>query len=192
MGKNIPHLKESDEDLCRSYAQGSEEAFRMLYSRYSEKLYSFLMLRLGSASSHLCDELFQKTWLKVHLAKSSFNSEQKFSTWFFTIAMNSLRDAVGASSERLPHSEWSEDSIHEESGETSESQLIQKELVSQIRSFLTTLPESQRIAVLLADEEGMTSKEIAQVMGQSDSAVRQLISRARRAIRAKFSREEYE
>ena len=174
----------SDNDLMNAYVLGDESSFRELFSRYAAKLISFLRYRLGARKVYLTDEIFQKTWLKVHTSRKSFNPKFKFSTWMYTIALNTLRDEVGSAAERFRSNELSESIPSNES--TVEEQYISKEKFKELQEVLTMLKENQRIALLLSDDDGLSSKEIAEVMGISDASARQLISRARREVRQHF------
>ena len=99
----------TDGELMERYVQGDEKSFHSLFVRYSPKLTLFLGVRLGKKRSHLLDELYQKTWLKVHMGRQSFDPKRNFATWFYTIAMNTLRDEVGLSSEKLQHDSYDEE-----------------------------------------------------------------------------------
>ncbi|MBS1960459.1 MAG: RNA polymerase sigma factor [Bdellovibrionales bacterium] len=171
----------SDNDLMVSYAYGNEQAFSTLFERYSSKLGSFLRYRLSQKQTHLTEEIYQKTWLKVHSARKSFDPTHRFSTWFYTIALNTLRDEVGSSYEKSVREEIDPNRSSEESN--SEDRLLVKERFHQVEALLRFLSESQRTALLLADWEELESKEIAEVMKISDASARQLVSRARREIR---------
>ena len=178
----------NDQDLMAAYVKGDEKAFSLLFDRYSSKLKLFLKLRLGKKNNHLLEEIFQKTWMKIHSARQSFDLSKRFSPWFYTVAANTLRDEVGRSQEKLGHEELSD---HEVSLEpNSEDKYIQKESADRVYSILSALPENQRIALLLSDREEFSSKEISESMGISDAAVRKLISRARSNVRRILSERE--
>ena len=177
-----------DEELMMEYCRGSESAFLSLYNRFHGKLYGFLSLRLGQKKVHLLDELFQKTWLKVHIGRSSFDDTQKFSTWLFTIAMNNLRDEVGRASEKLPHDEVTDNLTSEVP--SVEELFHRTHLLTRLKSAIWELPEMQREAILLIDSEGMPSKEAALIIGVSDAAIRQILFRGRHSLRKKFEAEE--
>ena len=177
-----------DEELFESYRLGDEAAFAVLYNRYARKLFSFLRVRLGAKKLHLLEELFQKTWLKVHLARQSFDSNRRFSSWFYTIALNTFRDELGSSSESVMHQELMPNLTDQ--AQSAEEQQIQKSMIARMHGYLSDLPTEQRTALLLSDEENLSSQEIAEAMRISDANARQLISRARRSIRQKFLKEE--
>jgi RNA polymerase sigma factor, sigma-70 family len=171
----------SDNELMIAYAHGNEQAFGTLFARYSNKLGSFLRYRLSLKQAHLAEEIYQKTWLKVHSARKSFDPAHRFSTWFYAIALNTLRDEVGSSYEKVVREEIDSSRASEESN--SEDRLLVKERFYELETLLRLLNESQRTALLLADWEELGSKEIAEAMKISDASARQLVSRARLEIR---------
>jgi RNA polymerase sigma-70 factor (ECF subfamily) len=185
--EQVPDL--TDEDLMAAYCNGSEEAFSHLYGRYRERLFSFLSLRLGSGKNHLVDELFQKTWLKVHLSRNSFNRSKRFSAWIFTIALNSLRDEVGLAVEKSNHKLIDESELASEAP-TAEELFSSKEQMNRISGALQKLHTNQREAILLVDAEGFTSKEASKMLQVSDATLRQMLSRGRRSLKDLFLSEE--
>ena len=80
------------------------------------------------------EELYQKTWLKVHASRNSYDPKHKFSTWLFTIALNNLRDEVGLLRERSQHQELFDSSVDPtlEPQKSTEERLIEKESFSQM------------------------------------------------------------
>lgn len=185
-----------DRELMIAYAGGDEPAFNQLFLRYSGRLTAFFRFRLGAKKRHLAEELFQKTWLKVHSSRKSYDSKHTFSTWFFTIALNNLRDEVRLVRERSQHQQLFESSPDSDLDPThrpqksTEERYIEKESFHQIEALFPLLTDNQKTALLLSDLEEMDSREIAQTMGISDVSVRQLVSRARKVLREHLQNEE--
>ena len=80
----------SDELLLESYLRGDRVAFTRLMGRYSNELIHFLTRFLASRAA--ADDVFQETFLQVHLSAETFDSERRFKPWLFTIAANKARD----------------------------------------------------------------------------------------------------
>jgi RNA polymerase sigma-70 factor (ECF subfamily) len=80
----------SDEYLLDSYLRGDRAAFTSLMSRYSNELLHFLTRFLGSRAA--ADDVFQETFLQIHLSADTFDLERRFKPWLFTIAANKARD----------------------------------------------------------------------------------------------------
>jgi len=80
----------SDESLLSDYMAGDRGAFASLVERYRRELHGFLARFLGSNAA--ADDVFQETFLQVHVAAHTFDRERSFKPWLFTIAANKARD----------------------------------------------------------------------------------------------------
>ena len=178
----------SDEELMKAYcSEGSDKAFKHLYARYEKRLFNFLKKRLASSKTETVNDLFQKTWLKIHASRHQFDPTKTFSAWFYTIALNTLRDHVGSAAEKLPFEELEDGTISTEpvpAREDQEQRLLLKEDWARAEAALALLPGNQKEAFLLSEWEGLTSREIGEVLGISEAAVRQLLARARSKLRS--------
>lgn len=88
-----------DEFLLDAYIRGDRAAFTQLMSRYSNELLHFLTRFLGSRAA--ADDVFQETFMQVHLSAGTFDLTRRFKPWLFTIAANKARDY------HRKHSRWS-------------------------------------------------------------------------------------
>ncbi len=79
-----------DERLLEIYREGDREAFTHLMGRYSNELLHFLTRFLGSRAAG--EDVFQETFLQIHLVCESFDATRRFKPWLFTIAANKARD----------------------------------------------------------------------------------------------------
>ncbi len=89
-GEDVSHELLSDEKLFEAYRQGNRRAFRDLMGRYSNELLHFLIRFLGSRAA--ADDVFQETFLQIHLSADTFDASRRFKPWLFTIAANKARD----------------------------------------------------------------------------------------------------
>jgi len=80
----------SDESLLEAYMGGDRAAFRTLMGRYDNELIHFLTRFLGSRAA--ADDVFQETFLQIHLSADTFDPQRRFKPWLFTIAANKARD----------------------------------------------------------------------------------------------------
>ena len=172
----------SDEELMTLYAQGSTAAFQQLYSRYEAKLYGFLRRRLSGKHQSAADDLFQLTWLKAHKNRKTFDPQHKFSSWIYTIALNSLRDYSKLIRHEIERGgvEDQAEKVSEANETSQEQELLNKEILNKVNEVLEELPQVQRDILILSDWEGFDSKAIAKMLKVSDGAVRQKLLRARR------------
>lgn len=80
----------SDERLFERYRRGDSNALRTLIERHYDDLLRFLTRLVGDRSA--ADDVFQETFLQIHLSAESFDASRRFRPWLFTIAANKGRD----------------------------------------------------------------------------------------------------
>ncbi len=166
----------SDEELMIRYQAGEEAAFEEIYARYGNKIYGFLMRRLGQPDD--CAELFQETFLRLHRGRSSYKPEMPFKTWLYTIANNLVRDSlrIKMRSGSAQATEGIENSVERAIPDG-------KYKLQSFKEAFASLTDDQREAIVLSRFEGLKYEEISRVTGRSTEAVNQLIQRALRHVR---------
>lgn len=172
--------KLSDEQLIAKYQsadQFSQEeqatVFSELVSRYERELYNYLRRYLGDGV--LAEDVFQTTFLQVHLKCESFEQGRKFRPWLYTIATN---QAIDAQRRNRRHRRLSLDMAHSASGEevgslmevvaTQEANpsdaVDTGEQAEWIRNEVATLPDALQSAVNLVYFRGMKYRDAAKIM----------------------------
>lgn len=81
----------SDEQLLEGYRNGETGNLEVLIARHDTDLHRFLF-RFLNGDQAAADDVFQETFLQVHLSADTFDSSRKFRPWLFTIAANKARD----------------------------------------------------------------------------------------------------
>jgi len=166
---------------------GDAAAFARLVERYRGPLVRFLYRMVGDAAT--AEELAQEVFVRVYGARRRYRPWAKFSTWLFKIAtnlaLNSLRDSrlerrLQAASEEEVASCLADPALN------MEQQLLEQERRAAIRQAVESLPEKQRLAVLLHKYQELDYGEIAAILGCSESALKSLLFRAYEALRAKL------
>ena len=165
----------SDESLFGQYCAGATELFEVLITRYSKELYGFLAKFLGDAT--LAQDVFQETFLQVHLSKHTFKQGRRFRPWLFTVAANKARDAMRA---RGRHPTVSIDASPGSaqdgqpgsfvdlmaSGELSPSQKYSKvEAAELVKGVVAEMPDHLREVLILAYFQQLPYKDIAEIVG---------------------------
>ncbi|MBK8871793.1 MAG: RNA polymerase sigma factor [Elusimicrobia bacterium] len=190
-GETPAKASEPDETLMARFRDGAEEGFQAVFNRYSAHVINFIYRFLKSQEES--EDLAQEVFLRIYRAKERYDPSRPFRPWLFSIASrlvsNRLRDR-----KRHPH-----DSIDQrtemESGESLPRQipdspadrpaeLIEKKTIAlTVQKALDALPETQRMAVLLARFQGMSHEEIAVSLATSVSAVKSLLFRSRQTLK---------
>jgi len=88
----LPEATQTDEDLLLRYrATGERRLFNELVHRYERELYNYLRRYVGNAE--MAEDVFQATFLLVHLKCKQFERGRKFRPWLYAVATNSAIDA---------------------------------------------------------------------------------------------------
>ncbi len=82
----------SDEDVFLAFLADDASAYRELVERHHDDLLRFLTRMLGDQAA--AEDVFQETFLQVHISASTFDTSRRFRPWLFTIAANKARDLL--------------------------------------------------------------------------------------------------
>lgn len=168
-----PAAEPSDEDLFRRFRDGGDDrAFELLVYRYERPLFSHLRRLLHS--DHLAEEVFQATFLRVHVKRDSFDTGRRFQPWLYTVATRQAIDAMrrerrharrqpAAASPFLP-TDGTIDDVPA-SGRTPAEQAGDYEERQRVRAAVGRLSAVQRRAVQLVYEQGLAYREAAGMLG---------------------------
>ena len=85
-------LMNSSADLVARACQGDQEAFRLIFERYSRPLISFVYDQVGNRE--LAEELTQETFVRAYKNLKALRDDTKLSTWLFGIAKNVARESL--------------------------------------------------------------------------------------------------
>jgi len=167
--------EDTDEALIVRYRDtGDRAAFDELVHRYERELYSYLRRYLDDAE--MAEDVFQSTFLQLHLKCDKYETDRKFRPWLYTIATNQAIDAqrrnkrhrmvsldrrngqgkdddVGALLELL---------VGGEPGPVAQLEGLERR--NWVRQTIATLPEPLRAAITLIYYQGMKYREAAEVL----------------------------
>src|SRR4029453_1322817 len=82
----------SDEELLAGYRIGYTAAFTELVHRYERELYNYLRRYLGDAT--LAEDVFQNTFLQLHVKLDLYDKGRLVRPWLYTIATHQAIDAL--------------------------------------------------------------------------------------------------
>lgn len=176
----------SDEELMLAYQAGDPRAFEELFDRYKGRIYNYFIRHLSDWA--VAEDLFQKTFLRVHEARERYRPSASLATWIYTIATNLLRDEVRKEKARPAEQPLERTRDHAgpaAAGAPSPERLASRaQLREQIVGAVHALPPEQREAFILGKYEGRSYREIAEILGCSEGAVKVRIHRGVKSLRA--------
>jgi RNA polymerase sigma-70 factor, ECF subfamily len=186
-GAHAGALMNSTEELVARVRAGDEEAFRLIFERYSRPLLGFIFDMVGDRN--VAEDLAQETFVRAFRGLAGLRDESKLSTWLFQIAKNVARESLrerrraGASVELDDEEVFFE--LHDR-GPTPAGQLLDKELSVVIRRALMRLDEDKRLVFTLKVLQHRSYEEIAEITGFSVGKLKTDLHRARAEMRRRI------
>ena len=186
MSTPAPPDHPSDDDLAERAREGELDAFNALVGRYQRPVFGLCLRMLSSPAA--AEDAAQDTFISAWRGIGGYRGGS-FQAWILRIAGNQCRDELRKRKRRPSDSldsmiEVEGDGAAPPSRERSpEGQALGSETARVIQQGLETLPEEQRMAVLLSDVQGLAYEEIAESMGTSVGTVKSRISRGRARLR---------
>ena len=163
----------TDEEIVNAYLQTrNSQDFERLVRRYERELYTFL--RRFFSDVQQAEDVFQATFLSVHLRIDQFETGRRFRPWLYAIASNKAidylrrnrRHQVASLDAKTSH--WdSEDSMINHlsgNGATPDEKAISNETGSRVRAAVQELNEPTQQLIQLAFYEGMKYSDIAEIL----------------------------
>jgi RNA polymerase sigma-70 factor (ECF subfamily) len=173
--------QESDGQLIKKYLKGDENSLRLLYERHITSVYNFIT-RIAPKENDV-DDIVQEAFVKAWKNLKKFKTELSFKAWLFTIAKNVLLDKL---KKKGPSTFSFNDPIDdigdydfEDPRPLADSLLDEQDADARVSELLDALSPAQKATVVMHVMEGLTFREIGEVLGQPMETVK---TRYRRAI----------
>ncbi|HEX8558404.1 MAG TPA: sigma-70 family RNA polymerase sigma factor [Pyrinomonadaceae bacterium] len=179
-------LMNSTEELVARVRAGDEEAFRLIFDRYSRPLLGFIYDMVGDRSQ--AEDLAQETFVRAFRGLSTLREETKLSTWLFGIARNCALEQLRARRRDAANVEIDAEPAFEapDHARTPAGQLLDKELSGVIQKALARLDEDKRTVFTLKVLQQRSYEEIAEITGFSVGKLKTDLHRARAEMRKRI------
>jgi len=158
---------------------------------YMGSLYSAALRMTRNPSD--AEDLVQETYLKAYRAFGTFQEGTNLKSWLYKILTNTFINSYRAKRRRPTETEL--DDVEDlylyrrlggnqasSLGRSAEDLVLDRFTESEVKSAVESLPEAFRLAVLLADVEGFSYKEIAEILEVPIGTVMSRLHRGRRAL----------
>lgn len=178
-----PNTDMQDQQLIQLYEKGNDSAFDILLERYQQKIYVYVIQMVRDTD--VAEDIFQETFMKaiVTIRQGKYTENGKFSAWLYRIARNLCLDHIRRQGhtndiydEELPrlaqnNSELLDIDI--------ESKMVHTQVMEDLRHLVERLPDTQQEIVQLRFYQGLSFREIADLL---DISINTALGRMRYAL----------
>jgi len=157
---------------------GARACVEELYAEHHAEIYSYLCRMLRD--DELAADLTQETFVKAFRAYDTLVDPARARPWLYQIAGRTAIDELRRR-RIIRFVPWTGESRGTDP--SAEDVVLRNRLTTEMERALATLPERQRMALLLAEVHDLTGQELAQALGVSHTAARAVLTRARESMR---------
>lgn len=181
----------TDEELILRFQNEEVEAFNEIVFRYKNKVVNFLYRYTGDRDE--AEDLAQDTFIKVFRSKHLYKEIAKFSTWFYTIAVNTAKTNAKKKSRMSTISVSGFDPENDKDFDLKDSSISPEDSANAsienyyIQQAINSLDEEFRKIIILRDIEDLEYDEIAKITGLPMGTVKSRINRGREKLKKLLS-----
>ncbi|MFN2484827.1 MAG: RNA polymerase sigma factor [Candidatus Limnocylindria bacterium] len=171
---------DADAELVRA-AQADRQAFGALYHRYLDRVYSYVYYQLGD--HHDAEDVTERTFVAALDALDRFEERgSTFRSWLFRIAHNAMANQRRTTSRSRSRTEQLDEALEHPAPDDVDATVQRRDDARRVWRAVAALPIERQRVVLLRFVDELSSREIGEVLGRSEGAVRVLLHRALREV----------
>jgi len=183
-----------DHQLIRQFKEsGDKRAFEKILTRYESRIFHFGFRRCGHVQD--AEDVVQETFVSAYRYLKDFREESSLLSWLLRIA-SSVCIKKRRRRKDEPRNHESFDALHERGGEDAIAQtgepsasdlMLRQEMTRVVREIMAELPSAVSTMIELRDIEGLSTREVADTLGISETAAKVRLHRARAALYKRFT-----
>jgi RNA polymerase sigma-70 factor (ECF subfamily) len=181
-------MTESDEALVGKARRGDRGAFEEIVRRTSRLVFARLYLETGD--NHRAEDLLQETWLRAFRALGELQNARNLRPWLLSIAHHALTDAIRGeqAKKRAPAAQAEPATLahHPDPKPLPAEEAERAEQRGRVLAALRSLPEEYRLPLTLRYISGADYESIEIQLGLSNGALRGLLHRGLKMLRARL------
>lgn len=162
----------TDGELLARHVAGDPDAFGELFRRHRDRMWAVALRTVGDRE--LAADAVQEAFIAAFRRADRFRGEAAVTTWLHRITVNASIDRLRREKPTAPLPEIDPADRHDRHD--------QAETALDVRAALATLPEAQRVALVLVDMEGLSVAEAAELLGVAEGTIKSRCSRGRAAL----------
>lgn len=170
----------SDESLMVAVAQGDFSAFEQLIERHQHGVWRTAWRMVGDYQA--AEDLAQDAFLRILEAAERYRPSASFRTYLYRIVVHLCIDHQ----RKLRPVPQKDAGLSADPSSQAEERVVLDELSEAVQQTLAGLPSKQRSAIVLRYYQGLSTREIAEVMETSVKAVERLLARGRAKLQRRL------
>jgi len=183
-----------DNVLIERFSGGCEGSFEELMKRYEAKVYNLAMRLTRNVED--AEEVLQDVFITVYRKIEGFQGKAKFSSWLYRITVNAAfmklrkrrQDQSIPMEEILPQIQNKASEQVGTFGLRCDSLAMNNEVKVALEGAIGKLPDDYRAVFILRDVDGLSNKEVGQILELSIPAVKSRLHRSRLMLRKRLRR----
>lgn len=164
----------------RRCASGQADGLEELFERHGDQVFRLCLHLLRQPQE--AEDATQDIFLRVLDRAATFQGRSQVSTWIRRIAVNHCLNLL-ARRKRQPLSLVDQEQVHADAAPADPQRLEEREVAAQVRALIERLPEEGRVVFVLREIEGLSYREMAEVLEVPEGTVMSRLSRARTRFR---------
>lgn len=176
---------EEEQQWIQQILAGNKQTYANIIDHYKNPLYATI-LRM-TKNPHDAQDLLQEAFIKVYQQLEKYDKKGSFSSWLYRVAINHCMDTFRKKHVKTSHIELNEEQVADPNHP--EVVFLKKEESRQVERLIGTLPEDERLIILLRYVNEMSYDEISVLTEVPLSTVRNKIHRAKQKMRSTVKRE---
>ena len=176
---------EEEQLWIRQVLAGDKQAYANIIDKYKNQLYATILRMTKNPQD--AQDLVQDAFIKVYRNLDKYDASGSFSGWLYRVAINHCMDEFRKKRYSTVQVEIDETKVVNR--EHPEVVFLKKEKSRQLERLIATLPEDERLIILLRYVNEISYEEISEVMDVPLSTVRNKLHRAKKKMRETVKRE---
>jgi RNA polymerase sigma-70 factor (ECF subfamily) len=177
-------LQDSEKDVIEGCQRGEPDAFRALFERYKDTVYSIALRYSGDAA--VAQDIAQDTFLKLFSAVGAFRGDSNFESWLYRMVVNSCFDQKRKTRRFAPLLDEFMSLLRTPDVSVLD-EVLRSEMSAQVRAVIDSLAPDQRMVVVLRYTQGLSYDEIAAIMGCAAGTIASRLNRAHKVLERRLS-----
>ena len=175
----------SEQQLIEECRHGAPEAFRELFERYKDLVYTVAFRYSGEHA--LAQDITQETFLKVFVGIGNFRGEAGLKSWLYRLTVNSCLDQKRRTRRLIPLLDDFLAMLHTPELSALDD-VLRSEVSGHVKTVVAGLSDERRMLIVLRYTESLSYDEIAGILSCSAGTVASRLSRIHKLLERRLSR----